>query len=159
MIRFLLFCAVSILALIFGWFVYENSRPLDPRVLAERAAASLPHWATYQEDIKGQIGAKAVAQWQGRPVRAHQEGRVVQVEFEIDGSWETYRAAMPILARDPFGNEVRDIRAAVEGARVTYAFEFGVDSGPGVIPWIELQFPHNDQRITFAPDGTWKSRT
>ncbi len=128
---------------------------LDELEVARRVAESRPTWPNYQEDIKAQIGAGPVAEWEGRleSVEAN-TGRVV-VRFVVRGPWSTRDCAIPILLQEPLGGVHQSEDARRDGTQVTYTFRLAESDAP--VPWIALRFPHATRRIAIPSTGVWKS--
>ncbi|MBI1318040.1 MAG: hypothetical protein GC168_03690 [Candidatus Hydrogenedens sp.] len=126
--------------------------PLDE--LVRRCAQSTPTWDSYQEDIKGQIGAAPVAEWHGEPVWARHEGAVIEVAFSVSPPWNDYPCSLPMLLRDPFG-EVHLARQA-ENLDGVFVYRFELRSNPDAgLPWVEIHYPHQERRLSLRSDGTW----
>lgn len=144
---------ISVIAL--GVMALRCVPALDDQEVARRVAESRPTWPNYQEDIKAQIGAGPVAEWEGQleSVEAH-AGRVV-VRFIVRGPWSTRDCAIPILLQEPLGGVHQSEDARREGAHVTYTFRLAKGDAP--VPWIALRFPHGTRRIAIPSTGAWKS--
>jgi len=136
---------------------YMNSGELSPEELARRCSDSFPAWQSYQEDIKAQIGARPVAEWEGRPTGVIQEGRQVRVTFLLSEPWKGRQAALPVLLRDPLGVVYRNLGAESRGAERVYLFELTETSAVSPLPWLELQFPRGERRLPLDPRGEWQA--
>lgn len=132
-----------------------NAHRVTPGELAQRCAASRPQWPSYQEDIKGQIGARPVAQWQGVPVHAEQSASALRVTFRIDGPWAGYACALPILLQDPLGNVFCSAETEGAGAERTYRFAWFAQEHASVLPWVTIRFPRGEKRLIFDQNGRW----
>lgn len=130
---------------------------IDVDKLRQRIDQSQPTWQSYQEDIKGQVGATPVAQWKGRPVETRHEGATVSVLFAIESPWADYGVAVPILLRDPMGGVYRNASATHAAGVTTYVFELREDSGRSSLPWLEIKYPHHEQRLALNPEGQWSA--
>ncbi len=156
MIKSIVLCAVLALILsLVGVIAYLNSQGVSPAELARRCAGSKPEWSSYEEDIKGLIGAMPSAQWQGQPVSAERADRGVRIAFQLAEPWARYPFAMPILLRDPLGKHYCSAAAETRGNECVYQFELEEASVAATIPWIEIRFPHGQQRISFDAHGKW----
>ncbi len=133
-----------------------GERQADPAELAKRCAESRPAWASYQEDIKGQVGAPPVARWRGRLVEVCQESGAITVTFLLESPWAEYEADMPVLLRDPMGHEHRQDQVKREGGTRRYIFHLDAQSGVSQLPWVEIHFPHTERRIALGTGGHWK---
>lgn len=137
--------ALGALGLVYGLVVMSAAAPIDETALRARIQASMPTWESYQEDIKGQLGARPAAEWRGEltGARIAADG-AVDVLFRIEGPWAERDLGVPILVRDP---ELRVTRAAEtireDGLRV-YRVPL---AGAASLPWIEVQYPHHTRRI------------
>lgn len=145
------------LACLITAMAWVNATGLSEEELATRCETSEPHWDNYQEDIKGMIGARPVALWQGRPLSAHASAGKVHVRFEIIGDWAARAAAVPLLLKDPAG-AILVGRGIGDGAGVaTYTFELpGLDKL--AVPWVEIQYPHHRERLPLDAQGNWQAR-
>ena len=130
--------------------------PLDEAEVARRAAASRPTWASYQEDVKGQIGARPVAEWSAtlEEVRAGTDG--IRVTFRLKGPWADREAVLPVMMRDDLADARLPASALREGPRVTYVFAPATSAGPPPA-WIELRYPRHERRIMLSSSGTWRA--
>lgn len=124
--------------------------------LASRTRSSQPAWQNYEEDIKAQIGATPVAQWQGAPIEVRRDGDRLYVTFRLSGPWAQRDIAIPVLLRDPLGRTYQNVRAQRDGHVVTYVFPlFGED--PAVpLAWVKLRFPGTERRIALSGGGAWQ---
>ena len=127
----------------------------DPAELLRRCNESHPAWLSYQEDIKGQVGATPVARWRGRPVEVRQQSGELTVTFLLESPWADYDAAVPVLLRDPLGREHRQDRVEKDGALRRYTFEMPQDSAAMTLPWVEIHYPHTERRIALGAEGRW----
>ena len=121
--------------------------------LKRRTEASQPTWPNYEEDIKAQIGAGPVAEWEGRPVEAHVYGDSVEVTFRVMGPWAQRITAIPVLLREPTGAIHRNVRTTTGNGQVIYAFSLPAQTS--VPAWLELKFPHGEKRLVLSPSGVW----
>ncbi len=147
---FLLLLAVALLA-------YRNAQGVSPEELQHRCEASRPEWRSYQEDIKGQIGAAPAAKWQGSPIRAEHKGAKVRVTFLLDPPWAAYEASIPVLLRDPLGKTRLSSTCERDGPRRIYTFALTTDQAPGRLPWIEVRYPHHERRLALDAQGEWEA--
>lgn len=150
--------AISILflfLLLVGITAYINGQAVPQQELARRCTASKPEWAGYEEDIKGQIGAAPSAQWRGEPIAAERSEQAVNITFRLTGPWAVYAFAMPVLLRDPLGKTYCGVTAESKGADRIYRFNLAAESTGAPLPWIELRYPHGQQRIAFDASGKW----
>ena len=125
--------------------------------LEGRVDASRPAWESYQEDLKSQIGAGPVAQWEGVPVKVRAQRRAVHVTFRLTAPWAHRDAALPILMREPLGGVHRNLDARCDGDRVTYLFECPQSASGTPFPWIELKYPRHQKRIVLSDRGEWET--
>ncbi len=135
-----------------------NAQGVPPEELARRCEASSPQWKSYQEDIKGQVGAAPVAQWHGEPVYVHQKGNTVEVAFQIMPPWGTSVAAIPVMLRDPLGHEYISGQAKRKDGLRWYHFSLE-SPHMSILPWVEIHYPHQERRVALDSDGSWRSDT
>ncbi|MCX5758735.1 MAG: hypothetical protein NTU83_09580 [Candidatus Hydrogenedentes bacterium] len=129
---------------------------LSDRELAARIEKSRPAWESYQEDIKGQIGAGPVAEWDGTPSRLWFDRDAVFFTFAMRGPWAARDMGVPVLLRDPSGRVQRDLRADRNGLMVCYTFERPkLDALP---TWLEIRYPHTERRLVLSARGEWNER-
>jgi hypothetical protein len=133
----------------------KNSSP-DELVQLCLKSVSECDWLSYQEDIKGSIGAQAVANWDGIPVEVRQEGPEVTVIFSLKPPWSDYEAAVPVLLRDPMGRQYPQKTTTREGNRRKYLFCLDTASAASPLPWIEIRYPHSERRIGLDKSGAWQ---
>jgi hypothetical protein len=146
---FLLTCLIVALS-------WVNSTELSEEDLAARCADSTPRWDSYQEDIKGQVGARPVAQWLGKPVSASANTGAVAVTFQVTGPWAQRTAAVPIIVKDPAG-AVRVAHGTGDGAgTVDYKITLP-GSEQSSVPWLEVQYPHHRERLPLNAEGKWQA--
>ena len=144
---------VVAVALVTWW---EANQAPDLNVLAARCASSEPSWSNYDEDLKGSLGARPFAAWEGRPVSASmREGNLVLM-VSMEAPWSEYDFGLPLLIRDHLGHIIpgRPEAGVTEATRL-YVFPLaahGVDSAP---PWITLLYPRHEMRITLDAEGRW----
>lgn len=149
--------AAIFLVCLIAAMAWVNATGLSEEELASRCDTSVPHWDNYQEDIKGMIGARPVAQWQGRPLTAQANAGKVEVRFQITGEWAARAAAIPLLLKDPAG-AILVGRGTGDGAgTATYTFELP-DLDKLAVPWIEIQYPHHRERLPLNAQGHWQAR-
>lgn len=125
--------------------------------LERRVDASRPVWESYQEDLKSQIGAGPVAQWEGVPVKVLAQRRAVHVTFRLTAAWAQRDIAIPILMREPLGGVHRNLDARRAGECVTYLFECPQSASGTPFPWIELKYPRCQKRIVLSDRGEWET--
>lgn len=124
--------------------------------LAKRVASCRPTWQNYHEDIKGQIGAGPVAEWEGSLEAVEARVGSVTATFRISGPWAGRDVAIPMLLQEPLNGAHQNNGAQREGDRVIYRFD--LPSADGALPWIELRFPHHTRRVAIPPGGIWQNR-
>jgi len=129
---------------------------LSSEELARRVAASRPEWANYQENIKGQIGATPVAEWDGEPIAASASESSLEITFRLSGPWASRELALPVLVRDPYGALHRHERAVRDGSLVRYYFAREQPTNSSPLAWVEILYPHHEDRIVFDAAGKWK---
>lgn len=139
---------------VFAVFTWTNAASIPDQELARRCAVSTPQWDSYQEDVKGQVGARPVAEWNGKPIAAELTDGFIRVSFLVTGSWAARECAIPILIKDP-GGEIRigHGRGDREG-NVVYSLPLP-PSHATTLPWLEIQYPHHRDRLAFDADGRW----
>ena len=128
---------------------------LDPAELATKCRESRPAWVSYQEDIKGQVGARPVARWRGRLVEVRQEEGAMTVTFRLESPWAAYDADVPVLLRDPMGREYRQNRVERQDGTRRYIFQLDAKDGASILPWVEIHFPHTERRVALGNKGRW----
>ncbi len=140
---------VSILAMV-------NSQGLPRDELLKRCQDSHPQWERYQEEIKGEIGARPVAEWNGEPIAVRQNNGEVLITFLMKGPWITYAVPLPVLMRDPLGKVQCSTNAEYAGAACTYHFPRPKEEADAILPWIEVHYPRQELRISLDSQGNWK---
>lgn len=145
------------LIVIGGILVFAAPAAVPEHVLAERIQRANPRWSDYDEDVKGQLGARPVAEWRGRPIRAeaHLNGQI-HVTFHIEGPWAGRTVAIPVLLRHPYGNVLNATETHVEQDEVTYSFRLPAPTGDRP-KWVEVRYPHGTRRIVLDADGHWNA--
>ena len=123
--------------------------------LARRIQNSTPTWQSYSEDIKGQVGAAPVAEWEGQISEIRLVGGAVQATFRLSGPWAQRDVAIPVLLREPFGGTCRSTAARRDGDLVTYIIELPEAARGEALPWVELKFPHGQRRLPLSEEGLW----
>lgn len=116
---------------------------LSEQDLADRTRFSQPTWQSYQEDIKAQIGATPVAQWQGTPTRAWTDHGTLYVAFDITGPWAKRDFALPILVQDPGGHIAQSTIIQYQDGATIYVFNDVADAPA----WITVRYPHGERRM------------
>ena len=129
---------------------------LSAEELMGRSVRSMPTWRDYQEDIKGQIGAGSVATWRGHAITVSTSSAGVSVTFELSEPWAGYEAAIPILLRVPEGSVYRADAVVREGMLRRYFFSVRAGLDMGSLPWVEVHYPHTEQRIMLDAAGSWR---
>ncbi|MBW7865081.1 MAG: hypothetical protein GX580_04480 [Candidatus Hydrogenedens sp.] len=129
------------------------SDPPDSEI-ARRCRESRPGWQSYQEDIKGQVGARLVAQWHGEIDAVRADGGNVTVSFRLSPPWDTRDAALPVLLRLPSGEELLQDTALREGGLRHYHFSLPEKSAPP--PWVAVHYPHRERRVALDAAGEWR---
>jgi hypothetical protein len=129
--------------------------PADPPdvELQQRAANSDPTWQSYHEDIKGQIGARMVAQWRGEPIDARRDGARLSLRFRLRGPWAEREALIPILVRESSGETHAAKSGTFEGHSVIYTVDLAHADHQ---LWIEVQYPLGERRLSLAKEGVWQ---
>lgn len=149
--------AILGLAAAYVRYLSDAEDRLDPGDLHRRTALSNPEWANYQEDIKAQIGAAPVAQWHGRPIAVRRDGVIINVTFRLEGPWAERSIVIPVLIRDPFGNERRHQGYDLRLPEVVYTFQLDQDAAQAPVPWIIVKYPHHEDRLTLDRYGEWRA--
>ena len=147
--------AVLFLCLVAFFFVL-NLHDIPASELARRFGAAAPGWASYAEDIKAQVGARPVAIWQGRPIRAEMAREGLSVTFALSPPWSDYSCALPVLVRLPSGWTCRDHEAVVDPPGCTYHFGGFPENMASPPPWIEIRYPHGEKRLPLDAGGRWR---
>lgn len=124
--------------------------------LVARCAKSQPSWQNYPEDIKAQVGAGPIAEWEGVPSQAQYRDGVLRVTFSVQGPWSRRDASVPVLLQDPTGRVHRNVSAECASGSVVYSFDLSKTSGETVPAWVELKFPHGTKRISLSERGEWR---
>lgn len=153
----LVITSAIIFAFLVGILTYLNSQDIPEDELIRRCQTSHPEWLSYQEDVKGQVGAAPVAAWKGEPIEAvlAANGRLF-ITFSLASPWAEYAAALPVLVRDPLGHVYQDESAERKNGARVYAFSLAEVQDPAQIPWIELRYPHTERRIPLDGAGLWR---
>jgi hypothetical protein len=156
--RLLAIAALLLFAGLVAILTYNNAQGVPAEELSRRCAESRPEWSSYQEDVKGQVGAAPVAAWKGEPVRVELAGGRLLITFRLPPPWSGYDAALPVLVRDPLGSVSRNISAERrdDGLRV-YGFTLPGAQDAAPIPWIEIRYPHTERRIPLDARGVWQA--
>jgi len=128
---------------------------VPPDELARRCAASRPTWQDYEENIKAQIGATPAAEWAGTLHNVSRQGRFVRITWRLAPPWNERRVAIPMLLKEPRGAIVLNREVEWRGGSPVYVFQLpeGMDDAP--LPWIEIKYPHGEQRLVLYDDGSW----
>ena len=148
-----LFCFL----LLVGLFTFVNMQGFPEEELIRRCEASHPTWNDYQEQIKA-IHAPSVAIWEGELVYAVLN-EDLELHFRLKGFWAESKAAIPVLVRLPDGREHEMItlrEAASSEIRYVYRPEKAFTT---TYPWIEIHYPHTQQRINFDSGGEWQKKS
>ncbi len=127
----------------------------NPAELSKRCTESRPAWASYQEDIKGQVGAQPVARWQGKLVDLRQEAGLITATFALESPWAEWEADVPVLMRDPMGHEYRQDGIDRDGSIRRYRFHLDPADASSILPWVDIHFPHTERRIALGTGGHW----
>jgi len=138
------------------WLASRENVTVTPEEIGQRCERSAPSWESYQEDIKGQVGAGPVAEWTGQPQSVQVGKGEVQVDFAIGPPWGEYDAALPVLLRDSFGATCR--HDAVERVDQVRRYHFPLQGEALQRPpsWVELRFPHSEAWVPLDTDGRWR---
>lgn len=144
--------SACVLTFVVAFYTALNSASVSPEEIARRCRESKPVWQDYQEDVKGQIGARAAATWHGEPTRLELQDGVALLTMRLSGPWTAYAVGIPILLRDPQGNTALSIDAGPPGEERTYTFALPTKSVP---PWLEIHYPHAERRLALTAEGTW----
>jgi len=150
---FLFLCAGGFLLLVFVPMVLLSSASVTPEMLVARCEASVPGWSSYQEDVKGQIGARPVAEWRGALRSAQQEGDRLTVAFRLEEPWRSSPASLPVLIRLPDGAVLLPERAHRDEDLRLYGYALESASR---LPWLEVQYPHHRDRLILDSAGRWQ---
>ena len=142
----------GVLIFIISFYAAVNGVGVAPEEIARRCRESRPAWQNYQEDVKGQIGARATATWRGEPMRLEVAEGTARLTMRIVGPWTEYQYGIPILLRDPQGNTALSIDAGPPGGERTYTFALPTQSVP---PWVEIHYPHAERRLALTAEGQW----
>jgi hypothetical protein len=121
--------------------------------LQRRISATRPSWENYQEDIKAQIGARPVAEWEGAVSQWHCAGNRAYVQFQLRGPWAKRKAVMPVLLREPTGAVHHPEQAERGGDTVTYVFQLPDQFISTMPAWLELKSPRGESRIVASESG------
>lgn len=143
-----------VITFVVAFYTALNSASVAPEEIARRCRESRPVWQNYQEDVKGQIGARAAATWHGVPTRLELADGTARLTMQITGPWTGYVYGIPILLRDPQGNTSLSIDAGPPGEERTYTFALPTKSVP---PWVEIHYPHAERRLALTAEGTWSA--
>lgn len=127
---------------------------IPDRELAARVKAAQPDWQSYLEDLKGQVGAGPVAQWQGTPVHARKTQNELLISFEISGSWVKRVCYIPVMIREPRGAVFVSADAEKDDSCARYKFQLPQMARD--VPWVELKYPTGQIRLVFSDSGEWK---
>ncbi|MFO7974396.1 MAG: hypothetical protein R6V12_07170 [Candidatus Hydrogenedentota bacterium] len=129
--------------------------PMSEKELARRVAQSDPRWNNYDEDLKAQLGAAAVAEWEGNLIRIQWASGVLQVSFSIRGPWAERDFAIPILLQFPNNQTLRNETAVRDGKRVTYRYSTSFEEPP---QWVAVRYPfYGERRIVLSEEGLWEA--
>lgn len=126
--------------------------PVSDEELAARVEGAHPTWQSYQEDLKAQLGAGPVAEWQGELVAAVQEGETLRLTFQLTGPWSGRDCFAPVLVADPREILHPPVSAVREKDSVVYRFSL---PSAGPLPWVEVKFPNGQMRLVFDQNGVW----
>ncbi len=129
-----------------------------PEDLEARVQAAEPRWENYDEDLKGMIGAAAVALWAGEVRSAVHAGAVVEVELDVAPPWTEQAASIPLLLRTPSGDVVRAVAERSTGPHRTYRFPLEDAAAPGQLSWVQVRLPGAERRLPLDSAGTWRPR-
>lgn len=139
-----------------GWLVLHGDVEVSPEMIAERCRQSEPSWESYQEDIKGQIGAGPVAEWAGEPAAVTAREEEVTVDFALQAPWRDYDAALPVLLRDSFGSTCPQVHTEhVDGVR-RYHFSLMGEALKHTPSWFEIRYPHGEDWLPLDNEGRWR---
>jgi hypothetical protein len=146
-----LFAAV-VLALLIG---LTARAPISDEEIGRRIAESRPAWSNYDEDLKAQLGATPVAEWEGEPADVRWESGAISVVFELSGPWAERESAIPVLIELPTGETIQNDAALREGVEVVYRFSTPLKAPPR---WIAVRYPfYGERRIVLSDEGKWRS--
>ncbi len=144
-------CAVVAVCL-FLFFLLQKGDVLSDDELRVRTEASQPTWQNYIEDIKGQVGARYVAEWSGGVEQAgvaKDESRF-WVSFHVEGAWAGRDAAIPVLLREPRGNSICSSGFEKKDGDLKYFFDSPYSLEDASVPWLEVKHPAGEHRITLS---------
>jgi len=125
--------------------------------LAQRVVAAHPAWQSYEEDIKGELGAGPVAEWSGSLNLVRYDAESIRATFQVVGPWAARSVAAPILMRDPTGRVHQNRDAANDAGAVTYVFDLPRELTSDVPAWLEFRFPHGERRVVLSNNGSWSA--
>jgi len=125
--------------------------------LSRRVAAAHPAWQSYEEDIKGELGAGPVAEWSGSLNLVWYDVKSISATFQVVGPWAGRTVAAPILMRDPTGRVHQNRDAANDAGAVTYVFDLPRELTSDVPAWLEFRFPHGERRVVLSNNGAWSA--
>ncbi len=133
--------------LVIGLFAFAvfviQAQPLDPEERARRVREAAPRWSSYDEDIKGQIGARPFAEWHGEPAAIESTPAGINVVFDLQGPWLERDPALPILLRDPIGRVHRSHQATRKNGQRIYHFPPLTGLPDEALARFEVRYPHN----------------
>lgn len=136
-------------------YLVSLSARVSEAEIARRCRESEPRWESYQEDVKGLIGAAPTAEWSGRPAAVTVTASGIKVEMLLTGAWASREAVIPLLVRDATGSVLLSQEASGEGARRTYHFPPPPEQG--LASSLELRYPHGEAWIPLDADGAWQA--
>jgi len=136
---------------------FSGQTELSDAELAERIRATPIEWASYQEDIKAAATARAAAEWSGEIVRVAFRDGVARVVVRLRGRWATRGVALPILLRTPEATECWPDTTERHGDERLYVFRIG-DAATPAPPWVAIQLPGGEQRITLDAGAAWRKQ-
>ena len=137
------------------WLASGDGAEVSPDELLRRCEVSQPHWESYQEDVKAQVGAGPIADWSGTPRAVSLTDKAILVDLDVAPPWDARDAAAPVLLRDAFGDTVRQDAVEPLGDRIL-RYHFPRSGDPARVPaWVELRFPHGEAWLPLDTDGHW----
>ena len=128
-----------------------------PDDLEARVEAAAPRWENYDEDLKGMVGATAVALREGQVRRAIHADAVVEIGLEVGPPWAGHTASIPLLLRTPNGDVARARAEPGTGPHRTYRFRLDDAPEPGQLSWVQVRLPGAERRLPLDSAGTWEA--
>jgi hypothetical protein len=135
--------------------VITANRPITEEELARRVQQCAPSWSNYDEDLKAQLGATPVAEWEGELEGVGWEASALTVSFALTGDWAKRDIGIPVLVKLPVGETVRSGSFSRNGSMAIYRFPTPLDSPP---QWVVVRYPfYGERRVVLSKDGHWSA--